>query len=102
MNKKAVVVVILAVVLAVSSVGWAESPAALNDLEIAHVAYTADLIDIRYAHLALGISKNPTVRAFAETMIRDHTAVNDRALALLKKLKVQPQGNAFSRQLLDQ
>ena len=83
------------------SVGWAESPAALNDLEIAHVAYTADLIDVRYAHLALGISKNPTVRSFAETMIRDHTAVNDRAVALLQKLKVEPQDNAFSQQLLD-
>jgi putative membrane protein len=102
MRKREVILVALAVMLALSSGGWAESPAALNDLEIAHVAYTADLIDIRYAHLALGISKNPTVRAFAETMIRDHTAVNDRALALLKKLKVQPLGNAFSQQLLDQ
>ena len=29
----------------------AQSPADLNDLEIAHVAYVADNIDIRYAHL---------------------------------------------------
>jgi len=94
--------VVLAAMLALSGLSWAESPAALNDLQIAHVAYTADLIDIRYAHLALGVSKNPAVRAFAETMIRDHTAVNDRALALLKKLKVQSQDNAFSHQLLDQ
>ena len=94
--------IVLAAMLALSSLSWAESPAALNDLQIAHVAYTADLIDIRYAHLALGVSKNPSVRAFAETMIRDHTAVNDRALALLKKLKVQSQDNAFSHQLLDQ
>ena len=60
---------------------------------------TADLIDIRYAHLALAISKNPAVRNFAETMIRDHTAVNDKALALLKKLNVSPQDNFLSRQL---
>jgi putative membrane protein len=102
MKKREVVLVVLATVLALSSVGWAESPAALNDPTIAHVAYTADLIDIRYAHLALGVSKNPAVRAFAETMIRDHTAVNDRAVALLQKLKVQPQDNAVSHQLLDQ
>ena len=102
MRNREVVVVVLAAVLILSSVSWAASPAALNDLEIAHVAYTADLIDIRYAHLALAISKNPTVRAFAETMIRDHTAVNDRALALLKKLNVQAQDNAFSQQLLNQ
>ena len=31
--------------------------------------YTADSIDIRYAHLALAISKNPVVREFAEFMI---------------------------------
>ena len=30
-------------------VAQAKSPSDLNDLEIAHVAYTADLIDIRYA-----------------------------------------------------
>ena len=77
----------------------AKSPAQLNDLEIAHVAYTADLIDIRYAHLALAISKNPAVRKFARTMIRDHSAVNEQALALLKKLKAQPKDNFLSRQL---
>ena len=81
------------------STAWAESPADLNDLEIAHVAYTADVIDIRYAHLALAISKDPSIHEFARTMIRDHTAVNDRALALLTKLKAQPQDNFLSQQL---
>jgi len=75
------------------------SPADLNDFEIAHVAYTADLIDIRYAHLALAKSKNPVVIEFAETMIRDHTAVNEQALALLEKLNAQPQDNFLSQQL---
>ncbi|WP_350336032.1 DUF4142 domain-containing protein [Coralliovum pocilloporae] len=77
----------------------AESPADLNDLQIAHVAYTADNIDIRYAHLALAKSSNPAVREFAKTMIRDHEAVNDQALALLKKLKAQPQDNFLSQSL---
>ena len=77
----------------------ADSAAELNDLQIAHVAYTADNIDIRYAHLALAISDNPRVREFANTMIRDHTAVNELALALLKKLGVQAQDNFLSRQL---
>lgn len=77
----------------------AQTPGDLNDLEIAHVAYTADSIDIRYAHLALAISGNPTVRAFAETMIRDHTIVNERALALLAKLNVSAQDNFLSQQL---
>lgn len=30
-----------------------------NDLEIAHIAYTAGNIDIRYAHLALALSDDP-------------------------------------------
>ena len=37
----------------------AEKGKAPNDLEIAHIAYTAGNIDIRYAHLALAISENP-------------------------------------------
>ncbi len=77
----------------------AQSPGDLNDLEIAHVAYTADLIDIRYAHLALAISETPAVREFARTMIRDHSAVNDQALALLKKLNASAQDNFLSQQL---
>ena len=71
----------------------------LTDVEIAHVAYTADNIDIRYAHLALAISKNPAVREFAKTMIRDHEAVNDQALALLAKLNADPKDNFLSRSL---
>jgi len=74
---------------------------AMNDLEIAHTAYTAGAIDIRYAHLALAISENADVRAFAETMIRDHSAVNDAALTLVEQLDVTPQDNDLSRALLD-
>lgn len=77
----------------------AQTPAELNDLEIAHVAYIADNIDIRYAHLALAITQNADVREFAETMIRDHEAVNAQALALLEKLGAAPQDNFLSKTL---
>lgn len=93
---------ITAITLSVSfgpGMAQAQSAADLNDLEIAHVAYTADLIDIRYAELALRKSKDEAVREFAETMIRDHTLVNELALALLAKLKVSPQDNFLSQQL---
>ncbi|MDH3598214.1 MAG: DUF4142 domain-containing protein [Candidatus Tectomicrobia bacterium] len=104
MTKKSVVITLLVALVALSSLSWAKSksPADLNDLEIAHVAYTADSIDIRYAHLALAISKDPKVRAFADTMIRDHTIVNEKALALVKKLNVQPQDNFLSQTLVKQ
>jgi putative membrane protein len=74
----------------------AEGP---NDAQIAHIAYTADTLDIDAAHQALEKSSNPEVRAFAETMVRDHTAVNDKALALVKKLGVTPEDNATSKAL---
>ena len=73
-----------------------------NDAQIAHVAYTAGQIDIKAAQLALDKSKNKEVRAFAEDMARDHKAVNDKALALLKKLNVTPQDNDTSKALLAQ
>lgn len=79
----------------------ARTPDQLDDLELAHVAYTADNIDIQYAHLALGISQDPAVREFAQTMIRDHEAVNEQALALLAKLEVQPKDNFFSQELIE-
>lgn len=72
----------------------------MNDLEIAHTAYTAGQIDIRYAHLALAVSENDSVREFASLMLRDHTAVNDAAVALITELKVTPQDNKLSQTLL--
>jgi putative membrane protein len=73
-----------------------------NDAQIAHVAYTAGVIDIQAAQLALEKSKNKEVRTFAEDMVRDHKAVNDQALALVKKLNVTPQDNDTSKALQKQ
>ena len=84
-----------------ASIAQADDPAKLNDLEIAHVAYTADNIDIRYAHLALGISNSPEVRKFAKTMISDHEAVNAAALELLAKLGAEAQDNFLSQTLVE-
>ena len=74
---------------------------AASDMDIAHIAYTAGEIDIRYAHLALALSETPEVRSFAETMIRDHSAINEQALALLQKLGATPTDNDTSRKLLE-
>ena len=73
-----------------------------NDLQIAHTAYTAGAIDIRYAHLALAISDDLKVREFAELMLRDHAAVNEAALDLLARLEAAPEDNATSQTLLAQ
>jgi putative membrane protein len=83
--------------LALTSVAAVAQGAKPNDAQIAHIAYTADEIDIKAAKLALEKSKNKEVRDFAENMVRDHTAVNDQALALVKKLNLTPQDNETSK-----
>ena len=70
-----------------------------TDPQIAHIAYTAGLIDVDAGKQALDKSKNEAVRAFAQQMIGDHTAVNNQALALVKKLNVTPEDNATSKSL---
>ena len=92
----------LALGLALATTGLAaQADEPMNDLEIAHTAYTAGGLDIRYAHLALAISENDAVRDFAQTMIRDHTAVNEAAGALISELNVTPQDNALSQALVE-
>jgi len=73
-----------------------------SDPEIAHIAYTAGAIDVAAAKQALAKSHDAQVRAFAETMVRDHEAVNVQALALVKKLNVTPTDNAISKSLAAQ
>src|SRR5262245_10597648 len=73
-----------------------------TDPQIAHIAYTADKLDIEAAKQALDKSKNKDVRAFAQRMVGDHTTVNNEALALVKKLKVTPEDNPTSQNLTKQ
>ena len=81
---------------------FAQSAAKPTDPQIAHIAYTAGVIDVAAAKQALARSKNKDVRAFAEDMVRDHEAVNKQALALVKKLNVKPEDNDTSRSLTRQ
>lgn len=73
-----------------------------TDAQIAHIAYTAGALDVAAAKQALAKSQNAEVRSFAEVMVRDHDAVNEKALALVKKLGVTPEDNATSAALTKQ
>src|SRR5688572_26318677 len=73
-----------------------------SDPQIAHIAYTAGQIDVEAARQALERSRNAEVRAFAETMLRDHQAVNEQALALVQRLQVTPETNPTSESLAAQ
>ncbi|MGN6536395.1 MAG: DUF4142 domain-containing protein [Mesorhizobium sp.] len=70
-----------------------------TDPQIAHIAYTAGVIDIEAAKLAVSKSKTKAVVDFAKDMLRDHEAVNKQALDLVKKLKVTPEDNDTSKAL---
>lgn len=88
--------------LCFSAPAMAQNASKPTDPQIAHIAYTAGQIDIEAAKQALKKTKNKDVRVFAEDMVKDHTAVNKQALALLKKLKVKPEDNATSQALTKQ
>jgi len=81
----------------------AQAPAApdLNDAEVAHVAVTANAIDIELARFVRDRLQHADVRQFAATMITDHSAVNAQAAALASRLGVTPAENAVSRSLLE-
>ncbi|SDI53905.1 MULTISPECIES: DUF4142 domain-containing protein [Bradyrhizobium] len=73
-----------------------------TDPQIAHIAYTAGVIDITAAKQAISKAGSKDVKAFAEDMVRDHEAVNKQALDLVKKLKVTPEDNDTSKTLSKQ
>jgi putative membrane protein len=90
-----------AVLLFAGSAAFAEGTKP-TDPQIAHIAYTAGVVDIAAAQQALKKSSNPQVKAFAQDMVRDHTSVNDQALALCKKLGVTPEDNDTSKSIAKQ
>ena len=76
--------------------------AKLTDPQIAHIAYTAGVIDVAAGKQALSKASNKEVKAFADNMVRDHEAVNNLALDLVKKLNVTPEDNDTSKALSKQ
>jgi putative membrane protein len=72
---------------------------ALTDAEIAAVVVAANSIDISYGEIARDRATDERVKQFAETMITDHTAVNESAVELVGRLGVTPAENDVSRSL---
>lgn len=89
-----------ALTLVAGGLGAQSGPPDLSDPEVAHVAVTANSIDVELARVAEARAVNREVKEFAATMIRDHSAVNAQAAALAKKLGVTPRDNAVSESLL--
>jgi putative membrane protein len=91
-----------ATALLLASAAAANPAAGPSDAEIAHITYTAGQIDIAAAKQALAKSRSDEVRSFAEVMLRDHQAVEAKALDLVKKLGVTPADNGTSQALARQ
>src|SRR5215469_2272905 len=92
----------LAAMVIATGAASAQGGAKPTDPQIAHIAYPVGQIDVDAAKQALAKSKNKEIRAFAQDMERDHSAVNKKALALVKKLKVTPEDNDTSKALAKQ
>jgi putative membrane protein len=89
---------VFAVAFFLPALALAQAPAP-SDAEIAHIAYTAGAIDIAAGEAAMTKATNAEVKEFAAEMVRDHKAVNEKALALVKALHVEPEDNATSQAL---
>ena len=101
MRKIIALTITTAALAAFTTVHAQTAPAAAppNDAQIAQIVLTADSVDVDYGNFAVKKTKNAEVKAFAETMIRDHTAVNAKATALAKKLGMTPEASDTSKSL---
>jgi putative membrane protein len=89
------------IALALLAVAGAATAAGVNDAQIAQIVVTANSIDIANGKIALERSKTASVDEFANLMIKDHTAVNANATALVTKLGVKPEPSDTSKSLQD-
>ena len=91
-------IALLSVIL--TAPAFAQQTPKLTDPEIASIAVVANQNDIDFAKIAKEKSQDPKVLNFANTMIQDHQAVINQAVALVTKLNVTPKDNAVSQQYL--
>ena len=70
-----------------------------TDPQIAAIVVVANQVDVDAGKLAEQKSRTKDVQEFARLMVTDHTAVNQSAGELVKKLKVTPETNPTSESL---
>ena len=91
-----------AILAVVSLTTPVRAQANLTDPQIIGIVVAANQIDIDHAKLALAKSKNKQVRAFAQQMVNDHTAVLKSVSDLGAKLHVTPEESETSKSLKEQ
>jgi len=73
----------------------------VTDAQIAAIVVTANQVDVDAGRVAATRATSSAVKAFANQMVTDHTAVNESATALATRLHLTPEENATSRALKD-
>jgi putative membrane protein len=84
------------------SPAWADemsTDTTLNDAQIVRVAITAQEIDVERGALASERTKNESVRAFAEDMVKDHSADKKELEELATRLGIKPMKSAITHGL---
>lgn len=96
---KKLIAVLFSSVLGLAGAHAQDKGAGPTDAQIAAIVVTANSVDIDAGELARSKAQSKEVKAFAEQMITDHTAVNKQAAALAKKLNLTPEANETSKSL---
>jgi len=98
MSPKFTTFVVALAAFGAAQAAMAETPK-VSDAQIAQIVVTANSIDIENGKIALQNSKTASVDEFANLMIKDHTAVNNNATALVTRLGVKPEASDTSKSL---
>lgn len=99
LNKIVAAVCLVSIIAIGTNASAKNSVHEMNDAQIAAIVSVAGSLDIAYGKIAMSKTKNKTVREFAERMVKDHTSVQNAAVALLNKLGVTPEENETSKAL---
>ena len=90
----------LTIVALATATLFADAQAAnLSDAQIAKIATTSNVLDIRSAQLAESVVKDKEIKAFAKDMVKDHSANNEEDKKLAKKLNIKPEDSEQNRAL---
>ena len=82
--------IVAAATLSIAPAAWGQTP---NDAQIVASVLSANHSDIHAGQLADTMALNPRVKAFGQTMVRDHSGLNTVTMRLATKLKLTPQDN---------
>ena len=95
-------ILILTIALVLPSVGVLAKQADLNDSQIIAIVIAANQADLSIGHLVKSKSTDDEVSFFAQSMVSDHSINLKSVATLMTRLKITPQDNPTSQNLIVQ